>query len=190
MSIRLLSAAAVLAVGVGQAEAAIVLPVPTEDNDTIEVSIYGTVTSSGWRCGTPPDCYDPEPPRSGLFYDFSPSQVLPLIISIVYHRDDKYDLTLSADGHPYFLYSGYVDLGADGYFSGSFTDGWDPFYSVDFRTGTLWFETDDLPYFQTLEMTLTDVMPAPIPLPGSAALFPIGAAALLFVRRRQAKHAA
>lgn len=179
MSIRVLCAAAAVAVGVGQAEAAVL------ESGFYEVNI--ALTDTYWDCYRCADHLDPKPKPDTLepFYGLNLGDTVQGTFSFLVENGVLYfelahaGATIRGDGTHYItddnkylsLYDyTYLEFDiVDGLFQGIFTD-------YDF--GGEWRQVGRLDFVEIPPM-------APVPLPAAAALLPLGIGALAMMRRRR-----
>ncbi|WP_306752806.1 hypothetical protein [Paracoccus actinidiae] len=178
MDIRALCAAAAVAVGVGQAAEAATLDVTFE------------ITSLELFCETGGDCSDEVEP---VVTDFMGMPLFTLMTGVLTLPDP----IASPSGVPFaeglisFLTQGisyelgyFIQEDEDKVYREEFPF-WD--YRITFQDGIgeLFYRDDDYPFSVGVEGVFTPIELAPVPLPATAALLPMGLGALAMMRRRR-----
>lgn len=169
MGIRMLCLAAAAAVGVGQAGAA-----------TVRYDAYYTLTSISVVCDGGCERYPEE--EVNVYAGIRDGQTAKGQLTITddvpgqIHLEFRYGAELAR-----LLFRNTLSLRADGSYRYAFADvrvSWDGILGV-FNE---WPPTSRIEQKTSVEF---GILPAPIPLPASAALLPIGLAALTMIRRRR-----
>lgn len=168
MGIRALCAAAAVVAGVGQAEAA------TVDRVTMTLN-------AEYICEIG-DCEDD--PAPGVDF-FLPTDVPVTGWLSIGDKDDQdmQEITFSYNGMESIL-GPFIDFSGTGYYQS--VDAMEGFYAfnIDWNGlfGSLWYRDDDAPWSLDVRGTLEL---APVPLPATAALLPMGLGALAMMRKRR-----
>lgn len=168
---------------------------------TVELDVDFLVTEAGYRCAFVLDCDFPsswpyaQPGQMEVYSGVPVGKTVSakLIIAEAAEleppRNDLVDgthlVTLTYGKNVVFSEGGYYD------YSGLLTarnshsiNAISHRLTWDGLTGTYYYETDDDPTFPKVLGTLSYAAPAPVPLPASAVLLPLGMAGFALVRRR------
>ena len=175
--------AAVLMVGVGQAEAA---TGKCDYSGHYDPPVYGTKVTYNFDVFVKQGFADREDNPIDAYGPYSKDIGVPMQAKITYLPEDYCaDITLSSQGQAWetdysswmfgFFASGWASDGARFAFSLDYFEP-DDFLDLEWRTGDS---------YAWLLLSIENVRVAPVPLPATAALLPVGLGALAMIRRRR-----
>lgn len=176
----------------------------TIDDYYVDYRIDLTLTDTGWYCGDgecPPTAArdgfamrSAAKPPAKTWQGMNVGETVTAYLTVLGNASE-HRLSLSTSRRT--LFNDQVWKSRSGIYSGSATLGFDPFVTIswDGSSGSYYWETDDLPYFQRAWILLSNPVvmstsaPPPVPLPASVMLLPAAFGTFAFLRRRKHHHA-